>query len=88
MKDSYEQRVQNQFGGFCTKVLKNEVCRILNEYARQRKKVTLWKRKAVQHLKCYTAYPKSKKHPYETLANKGNTVFFTISEDPDQFPPI
>jgi hypothetical protein len=47
MKDSYEQRVHNQFGGFCTKVLKNEVCRILNEYARQRKKVTLWKRKAV-----------------------------------------
>ncbi len=40
MKDSYEQRVQNQFGGFCTRVLKNE-------YARQRKKVTLWKRKAV-----------------------------------------
>ena len=47
MKDSYEQRVQNQFGGFCNRVLKNEVCRILNEYARQRKKVTLWKRKAV-----------------------------------------
>ena len=47
MKDSYEQRDQNQFGGFCTRVLKNEVCRILNEYARQRKKVTLWKRKAV-----------------------------------------
>lgn len=37
MKDSYEQRVQNQFGGFCTRVLKNEVYRILNEYARQRK---------------------------------------------------
>lgn len=37
MKDSYEQRVQNQFGGFCTKVLKNEANRIHNEYARQRK---------------------------------------------------
>lgn len=36
MKDSYEQRVQNQFGGFCTKVLKNEANRIYNEYARQR----------------------------------------------------
>lgn len=36
MKDSYEQRVQNQFGGFCTRVLKNEANRILNEYARQR----------------------------------------------------
>lgn len=36
MKDSYEQRVQNQFGGFCTKVLKNEANRIHNEYARQR----------------------------------------------------
>lgn len=36
MKDPYEQRVQNQFGGFCTKVLKNEANRIHNEYARQR----------------------------------------------------
>lgn len=36
MKDSYEQRVQNQFGGFCTSVLKNEANRIHNEYARQR----------------------------------------------------
>ena len=24
MKDSYEQRIQNQFGAFCVKVLKNE----------------------------------------------------------------
>ena len=36
MKDSYEQRVQNQCGGFCNRVLKNEVNRIMNEYARQR----------------------------------------------------
>ena len=36
MKDSYEQRVQNQFGGFYTRVLKNEANRIHNEYARQR----------------------------------------------------
>ncbi|HID1127868.1 TPA: RNA polymerase sigma factor [Clostridioides difficile] len=36
MKNSYEQRVQNQFGGFCTRVLKNEAKRILNEYTRQR----------------------------------------------------
>lgn len=36
MKDSYEQRVQNQFGGFCTRVLKNEAARVHNEYARQR----------------------------------------------------
>lgn len=36
MKNSYEQRVQNQFGGFCNRVLKNEVNRIMNEYARQR----------------------------------------------------
>jgi DNA-directed RNA polymerase specialized sigma24 family protein len=34
MKDPIEQRVQNQFGGFCTKVLKNEAARIHNEYAR------------------------------------------------------
>jgi len=42
MKDSYEQRVQNQFGGFCTKVLKNEANRIHNEYAKQREKEKSW----------------------------------------------
>ncbi|MGL5435471.1 MAG: RNA polymerase sigma factor [Lachnospiraceae bacterium] len=36
MKDPYEQRIQNQFGGFCTKVLKNEAARIHNGYAKQR----------------------------------------------------
>ena len=36
MKDSVEQRIQNQFGGFCTRVLKNEANHIHNEYARQR----------------------------------------------------
>ena len=36
MKDPHEQRIQNQFGGFCTKVLKNEAAHIHNEYAKQR----------------------------------------------------
>lgn len=36
MKDPTELRVQNQFGGFCTRVLKNEAARIHNEFARQR----------------------------------------------------
>lgn len=35
MNDAYEKRVQNQFGGFCTKVLKNEARHIHREYARQ-----------------------------------------------------
>ena len=38
MKDYTETRIQNQFGGFCTRVLKNEANRIHNEYARQREK--------------------------------------------------
>lgn len=38
MKDFTETRIQNQFGGFCTRVLKNEANRIHNEYARQREK--------------------------------------------------
>lgn len=37
MKDSYEKRVQNQFGGFCVRVLKNEANRLRNEDARKRK---------------------------------------------------
>ena len=36
MKDSYEQRIHNQFGCFCTKVLKNEAKYIQREYARRR----------------------------------------------------
>ena len=36
MKDSEEMRIQNQFGGFCTRVLKNEANRIHNGYSRQR----------------------------------------------------
>lgn len=36
MKDSEEKRIQNQFGGFCTRVLKNEANRIHNGYSRQR----------------------------------------------------
>ena len=36
MNDSIEARIQNQFGGFCARVLKNEANRIHNEYARQR----------------------------------------------------
>jgi RNA polymerase sigma factor (sigma-70 family) len=42
MKDSNEQRVQNQFGGFCTRVLKNEANRIRKEYAKQRNVETPW----------------------------------------------
>ena len=33
MKDSYEQRIQNQFGAFCVKVLKNEARYIQRELA-------------------------------------------------------
>lgn len=38
MNDAYEKRVQNQFSGFCTKVLKNEARHIQREYARQRER--------------------------------------------------
>ena len=36
MKDSYEQRIQNQFGSFCIKVLKNEARHIQRELAHLR----------------------------------------------------
>lgn len=36
MKDSYEQRIQNQFGAFCIKVLKNEARHIQREFAHLR----------------------------------------------------
>jgi len=42
MKDSNEQRIQNQFGSYCARVLKNEANRVRNEYARQRDNETPW----------------------------------------------
>ena len=33
MKDSYEHRIQNQFGAFCVRVLKNEARHIQRDYA-------------------------------------------------------
>lgn len=32
---SYEERIQNQFGGFCTRVLKNEAKYIYRELSNQ-----------------------------------------------------
>lgn len=43
MKDSEETRIQNQFGGFRTRVLKNEANRIHNEYAKQRELKNPWR---------------------------------------------
>ena len=42
MKDSNELRIQNQFGGFCTRVLKNEANRIRKEYSKQRDSEKSW----------------------------------------------
>ncbi len=42
MKDSNELRIQNQFGGFCTHVLKNEANRIRKEYSKQRDSEKSW----------------------------------------------
>ena len=38
MSDSNEQRIQNQFGGFCVRVLKNEANNIHREHARLRER--------------------------------------------------
>ena len=38
MKNSEERRIQNQFGAYCTRVLKNEALRIEAEFSRTKKK--------------------------------------------------
>jgi DNA-directed RNA polymerase specialized sigma subunit, sigma24 homolog len=38
MKGDNEQRIQNQFGAFCVRVLKNEAARVHNEYTKQRER--------------------------------------------------
>ncbi len=38
MNQNNNKRISNQFGAFCTRVLKNEVRKIYKEYAMQRKR--------------------------------------------------
>ena len=38
MHSAYEKSIQNQFGGFCVKVLKNEARKIQNEHTRQQER--------------------------------------------------
>lgn len=40
MRQNENQRISNQFGGFCSKVLKNEAYSIYATYTRQRKRET------------------------------------------------
>lgn len=38
MSENNNKRISNQFGAFCTRVLKNEARKVHNEYAQQRKR--------------------------------------------------
>lgn len=42
MNEDQEQRIQNQFGSFCTRVLKNEIRYIHREFARKRNQEILF----------------------------------------------
>lgn len=89
MKDSIEQRVQNQFGGFCTRVLKNEVNRILNEYARQREREKPLDELSTDELEQVAAYDKyfQDEYIFEVLGRKvivlGDLLADAISQLPE-----
>lgn len=89
MKDSYEQRVQNQFGGFCTRVLKNEVYRILNEYTRQRKHEKPMDELSPDELEQFASYDKyfQDEYIFEVLGRKvivlGDLLADAISQLPE-----
>lgn len=59
VKNSYEQRVRNQFGGFCTRVLKNEANRIYHEHARKQEYERSWENlhiKGSGEIPCWDCY--------------------------------
>lgn len=88
MKDSIEQRVQNQFGGFCTRVLKNEANRILNEYARQRDREKSLDDLTLDELGQIAAYDKyfQDKYVFEVLGRKAIVVGDLLAEALVQLP--
>ncbi|MFV0579852.1 MAG: RNA polymerase sigma factor [Fusobacterium ulcerans] len=88
MKDSIEQRVQNQFGGFCTRVLKNEANRILNEYARQREREKPLDDLSSNELEQIAAYDKyfQDEYVFEVLGRKTIVVGDLLAEALVQLP--
>lgn len=88
MKDSIEQRVQNQFGGFCTRVLKNEANRILNEYARQRDREKSLDALTLDELGQIAAYDKyfQDEYVFEVLGRKAIVVGDLLAEALVQLP--
>ena len=88
MKNSYEQRVQNQFGGFCNRVLKNEVNRIMNEYARQRdreKSLDALTPDELTQAACYDKYFQDE-YIFEVLGRKIIVVGDLLAEALAQLP--
>lgn len=88
MKNSYEQRVQNQFGGFCTRVLKNEANRILNEYARQRDREKSLDELSPDELAQAASYDKyfQDEYVFEVLGQKVIVVGDLLAEALSQLP--
>ena len=88
MKNSYEQRVQNQFGGFCTRVLKNEANRILNEYARQRDREKSLDELSPDELAQAASYDKyfQDEYVFEVLGQKVFVVGDLLAEALSQVP--
>ena len=88
MKNSYEQRVQNQFGGFCTRVLKNEANRILNEYARERDREKSLDELSPDELAQAASYDKyfQDEYVFEVLGQKVFVVGDLLAEALSQLP--
>lgn len=88
MKDSIEQRVQNQFGGFCTRVLKNEANRILNEYTRQRDREKSLDDLTLDELGQIAAYDRyfQDEYVFEVLGRKAIVVGDLLAEALVQLP--
>ena len=87
-ENSYEQRVQNQFGGFCTRVLKNEANRILNEYARQRDREKSLDELSPDELAQAASYDKyfQDEYVFEVLGQKVFVVGDLLAEALSQLP--
>ena len=90
MNDAYEKRIQNQFGGFCTKVLKNEARHIQREYARQQEReksiedLTSMELEQTAHADPYF----SGEHIFEVDGFPVVVVGDTLAKAISQLPPI
>lgn len=89
MKNKNDKRISNQFGSFCSKVLKNEARSIHVEYAKQREHETSFANLSSKDLIQLSAEDKyfSDEHIFKVLDKEIVVVGNTLAEALTKLPP-